>query len=87
MKYKVKPGQNLFDLAIIMTGSADNAFELARVNGLSITTALKGGEILEWETGKEPPSGRALATAYRPDGEENDIGIGEMIIEQTFIVH
>jgi len=40
---KVSEGQSLFDLAIIGCGSAEAAFEMAVLNGISITDSLRTG--------------------------------------------
>lgn len=46
MKVKVLQGQSLFDIAIQKIGSAEGAFDLAVLNGLSLTDELASGSEL-----------------------------------------
>lgn len=97
MMITVLNNQSIVDLAIQYRGAASAAFEIAKANGKSLTDDLKTGELLEipdtlynvrdianYYQGK-----RLLpATAVTDEFINNIInsGIGEMIIEQTFIV-
>ncbi len=51
MKVTVKDRQSLFDVAIIVLGSAEGVFALAERNGLSITDRLTDGQVLEYDLG------------------------------------
>lgn len=42
----VKDYQTVFDIAVQEMGSVDAAFNLARINGISVTTLLQSGELL-----------------------------------------
>jgi hypothetical protein len=42
----VKDGQTLFDIAIQSLGSADRVFDLAQLNGLSLSDELTSGQVL-----------------------------------------
>ncbi len=44
--YKVYANQSLFDVAIQLTGSAENAFNLAQSNGLELSKELAAGDTL-----------------------------------------
>lgn len=47
MKVSARDGQNLWDLCLQYTGSLDGAFDLALVNGLSVTDSLGADQQLE----------------------------------------
>jgi hypothetical protein len=91
-----KQGQCFFDLVIQGTGNVDNAFEMAVLNGLSITDGLEiGQEIMPTEVtnrnivalfnAKHIP---ATSQAFPSTGDltPESGGIGYMVIEDTFIV-
>lgn len=87
---KVLSGQSLFDVAIQESGGVEAAFDLALLNGISITGALAAGSMLlgvgvvnklvaDYYRAKrlKPATGRNVEFAG---------GIGEMAIEINFIV-
>lgn len=96
MSKTVKQGQSFLDKAIELTGSVENAFAMAKLNGLSVSSELAiGAEIMpsaitkksivqQWDEKNAPAS--AMTNAQQgvilpPEG------IGAMIIEDTFIVY
>jgi len=90
----VKQGQSLLDKAIQLTGSIENALDLAILNGKSITDQLLVGETIMpsritnkrtvnfYKTIDEPATNATLEVIDALD----DLGIGAMAIESTFIV-
>ncbi|MDY0104389.1 MAG: LysM peptidoglycan-binding domain-containing protein [Lentimicrobium sp.] len=46
MTVKVKPGQDLFDVAAQTTGVAENALQIAEANNLMVTSSLVPGSSL-----------------------------------------
>ncbi|MDY0324195.1 MAG: hypothetical protein RBR24_09330 [Candidatus Carbobacillus sp.] len=46
MTIKVKQGQSVFDIALISTGIALNAFEIAFKNNISVTADAEGIELV-----------------------------------------
>lgn len=90
----VKQGQSFLDKAIQLTGSIDNALDLAILNGKSITDQLLVGETILpsiitnkrttnfYKTISEPATNATLNEIDALD----DLGIGAMAIETTFIV-
>ena len=51
MEITVRNNQSLFDIALMVSGSAEAAFDIALENNLSITDALTAGQVLKF-TGK-----------------------------------
>ncbi|MBO4778102.1 MAG: hypothetical protein J5588_06365 [Bacteroidales bacterium] len=47
MNTTVKNGQSLFDIALQECGNAESAFNMAMLNGLSMTDVLSNGQSLE----------------------------------------
>ncbi len=92
---KVKQGQSLLDIAVQYTGSVENAFSIALLNSISLADQLEINQelIVPEPTNRSivalfsdkniPASYKALTEAQLPETG----GIGEMIIEQTFIVN
>jgi hypothetical protein len=90
----VYAGQSFLDKVLELTGSIENAFEMALTNGLSITDSLVIGTSIK-------PSGKVKnvvvsffsekigpATVLNPSYtlENENFGIGEMEIKSTFII-
>lgn len=94
---KVKDNQSFLDLAIQYNGTAIAAFELAFINNRSLTDDLYTSEILS-DLDKDygfsnvanyfANGGYIPATAVTDTYMESisDLGIGDMIIEQSFII-
>lgn len=61
MKSKVLENQSLFDIAIQECGSAEAAYDIAKLNGLSVTDELTPGQELNIPT----PENRNIASYYR----------------------
>lgn len=90
--------QSWFDISILYTGSASNAFEIANANNRSVTDDLVIGELLTVpdELAQQKKilqyySDRKLVPATGLTNENADllnpnIGIGVMQIENSFIV-
>lgn len=89
-----KQGQSFLDKVIQLTGSCENALEMAILNEVSITDALNIGQALKPSriTNKivagffNPVNEPATALTYEAVAEIDNEGIGEMIIESNFIV-
>ncbi|MGV8814737.1 MAG: hypothetical protein ACOH2D_11575 [Gelidibacter sp.] len=94
MSNVTKQGQSFLDKVTQYTGSIDNALEMAVLNNLSITDPLVIGDIVKATavTNKivhgffNPFNEPATALTYEAIAEIDNAGIGEMIIESTFIV-
>lgn len=98
MKDKVYQGQNFIDKVLENTGSSENAFEMALLNGVSLTDDVAIGQELQlssvtrkgmvriFNRNNRPASAlrNAPPTDLYPD-DEND-GIGYMAIENNFII-
>lgn len=93
---KISDNQSLLDLAIQYSGTATVAFDLALVNGKSITEDLTVGEILtdlHISYGVESIVKYFLDNKFLPAtaitdafiDELNELGIGEMIINVNFM--
>jgi hypothetical protein len=89
---QVLSGQSLSDIAIHYTGDLRNAYAIAFANAKSLTDALTVGEFLNipddifikskvYEI--VPANGLSV---YEEDLLVTNLGIGIMIIEETFIV-
>lgn len=93
---EVKQGQSFLDKVTELTGSYENAIEMAILNGVSITdnaivkTKYLVGEITEknvvsyFESHSEPATD--IDRAYQLELDNLDLGIGKMKIGTTFIV-
>lgn len=89
---KVYQGQSFLDKTIELTGSVENAFAMALLNGMSITDDLEIGTILK----STPVTNRIVtelfnknnrpASAISLANEQIDDGINFMEIEEDFIV-
>lgn len=91
----VKRGQSFIDMVMQGTGALDAAFEMAVSNGRSLTQALATGDTIQatevvnkrivslFTLGKEPTS---AINQVEQELAQSNLGIGEMVIEQTFIV-
>lgn len=92
----VLDGQSIFDIAVQKCGSAESAFDISLLNGISLTDVIAGGTVLQlpsvknadnvsvFETGNINP-----ATALTANDIANTIegeGIGYWSIENDFIV-
>ncbi|MGR3790032.1 hypothetical protein ACUXZJ_11540 [Flavobacterium sp. TN-1] len=97
MIVKVKVLQNWFDVASIYTGDASNAYPLAFYNNSSITDDLQSGQEVEIpntiainQKNKKYLEARNLqpATGLTLEQTQYDkpLGIGEMVINSSFIV-
>jgi len=98
MQKQVLHNQSLLDIAIQNNGTLTSAFELALVNGLSITEELTPGAIINVPESSLievtiaayfQRKGQIIATAFNAsDGQDilPKLGIGTMAIESTFIV-
>jgi hypothetical protein len=67
MKTKAYERQSLLDIALIVAGDADAAFDIALQNGLSITDKIGGSEILTYSAA---PINRAVLQYYRNNNIE-----------------
>lgn len=96
MKATVLQGQSLFDIALQHCGAADAAYDIALLNGLSITDALEVGAQLELPPAMSvavmrhyASAGIKPATALTKAQEQDTIG-GEGVefwaIEINFVV-
>jgi hypothetical protein len=98
MEIEVKKGQCLFDIAMQYCGNAELAWDIATLNQMSLTDNLAPGQILKIPEPNEKFNKMIIrkladlkispATAVTDDfiNELDDPGIGEMIIEKTFVV-
>lgn len=93
MRTTTRNNQTLPDIAVQECGNIEAAFDIARLNGLSLTDELKTGQTLdiactESVVGKLAADGVKPATA--PSAEEVEAapygGIGYMGIEIDFVV-
>jgi hypothetical protein len=89
----VKDRQTLFDIAVQAMGDADAAYELARLNDISVTEELESGQqlLMPDEATDESTVGEFKTKKWCPataDQEQDVIpgGIGFMGIEIDFIV-
>jgi len=94
-EYQVYENQTLQDVAAHVYGRADVVFELALLNGLSITESLTAGMIINLvdlpvnslvKTALESRNIIPAADFSQGDTENISKGIGSMIIEYNFIV-
>jgi hypothetical protein len=94
MKDKVYQGQSFIDKVLETTGSTENAFEMALLNGISLTDNVAIGQELQVSSTTRKGVVRLFNSKKRPASaiinivgadEEND-GIGYMAIENNFIV-
>jgi LysM repeat protein len=79
---RVLAGQTLIDIAIQYLGSAESAFELAVLNGLSITDdIIAGQELLLPE-----PSNKTISTYYKNKGIKpaTSLEIKPSVWDETF---
>lgn len=89
-----KQGQSFLDKVTHLTGSCENALEMAILNGVSFTENLAIGQVLKPSrvTNRivagffNPVNEPATALTYETIADINNEGIGQMIIESTFIV-
>lgn len=94
MNNVTKQGQSFLDKVTQYTGSIDNALEMAILNNVSITDPLVIGAVVKPSavTNKivhgffNPFNEPATALTYEAIADIDNAGIGEMIIETTFIV-
>ncbi|UDQ54985.1 hypothetical protein LJF28_04785 [Chryseobacterium indologenes] len=47
MKITVLHNQSILDIAVQYTGKAENAFDIAMINGISVSDSLVSGQIIE----------------------------------------
>lgn len=92
----VYQGQNFIDKVLETTGSDENAFEMSLLNNVSITDDVIIGEELKvtpvtlkgivriFEQNNRPASG--TLSAFEAGQDPGLSGIGNMIIENNFIV-
>lgn len=94
MESKVYQGQNFVDKVLETTGSTENAFEMALLNGVSLTDNVAIGQELQTSNPTRKGVVRLFNNKNRPasaiinrpvEDEEND-GIGYMAIGNNFIV-
>ena len=86
----VKQGQCFLDKVTQLTGSYENALEMAIKNGLSITADVLIGSTIE----PTEVTNKRVVASYNEFNEPatdlrvalENIGIGTMVIEDTFIV-
>lgn len=100
MTVTVLHNQSIFDLAIQCYGTTAAAFDLAMYNGIVITATLTPGQALEvperdyghndivnyYKAKKHNPATAVSIGLSEISADNEDTGIGEMIIEDTFIV-
>jgi len=94
MKDKVYQGQNFIDKVLETTGSTENAFEMALLNGMSLTDSVAIGQELQpsavtrkgmvklFDARNRPASALEKKPGIAPGNE----GIGFMEIGTTFII-
>lgn len=92
----VEQGQSFWDMVIQGTGDIDNAFEMALLNGVSVTdvfpigynlkatNATKKSIVSLWNANHKPATLACLPASGDLSPEYG--GIGYMIIEDTFII-
>lgn len=94
MKDKVHQGQSFIDKVLETTGSTENAFEMALLNGISLTDNVAIGQELLPSSATRKGVVRIFNNKNRPasaiinsaeEDEENE-GIGYMAIGNNFIV-
>ncbi len=94
MESKVYQGQSFIDKVLETTGSTENAFEMALLNGISLTDNVAIGQELQASGATRKGVVRLFNNKNRPasaiiniasEDEEND-GIGYMAIGNNFIV-
>ena len=91
---KVQQGQSFIDKTLELTGSVESLLEMAILNNVSITDDISiGKEILGTQILKnsivEGLTNELIATKITSDINQvipEDLGIGKMAIESTFIV-
>ncbi|MDH1880923.1 hypothetical protein [Empedobacter sp. GD03797] len=91
---KVQQGQSFIDKTLELTGSVESLLEMAILNNVSITDDVSiGKEILGTQILKnsivEGLTNELIATKITSDINQvipEDLGIGKMAIESTFIV-
>ncbi|MDH1602558.1 hypothetical protein [Empedobacter sp. GD03739] len=91
---KVQQGQSFIDKTLELTGSVENLLEMAIINNVSITDDVSiGKEILGTQILKnsivEGLTNELIATKITSEINQvipEDLGIGKMAIESTFIV-
>lgn len=94
MSKKVYQGQSFFDKVIENTGSIDNAFEMALLNGMSITDDVVIGQELKIGVLINKSVVSFFGEMNRPATQVSEyqkeliesLGIGKMAIGSTFIV-
>lgn len=93
----VKHNQRLIDIALQELGDTERVFELAQLNGISITDELQPGTVLQVPTADNSKTGivRVLTQGGKaPASADNETedpilppgGIGFMQLENNFIV-
>jgi hypothetical protein len=94
MKVKVKENQSVLDVVCQAFGTAEAGFAFALLNGLSISDEIHSNDIFELPSNSLNKNeissyfsekNTELATGF-PLVEVADYGIGDMIIENNFIV-
>lgn len=85
---KIRPGQTIFDTAVIETGDVLKAFEIAFKNGLNVSDDL-GGSIVAIAADDVDPTNTILKTynrnKYEPATSNPDVaGIFDITFEKSF---
>lgn len=80
----VLPGQTFLDIALVLTGDADNAYEIAKANGILVSDMPPVGQIIE-ASGK---SNRLVLEHYTSRGIKPataiDVEVSLKIFDKTF---
>ena len=89
--YIAKRGQSLFDIAIETQGDITAIFDLVELNGISgISENISEGDAIATPLSVAAPRVVSRNAALMPIAtltvDSTDLGIGEMVIENTFII-
>lgn len=84
----VRPGQSIWDIALQYAGSMEAAWEIARLNGLTVTTTLTPGQVLIMPPGVDTSLIRFFATGgYVPASDDTILeGIDYWMVALEFEV-
>ena len=92
LNYSINTNQNLFDVATMVYGLPEHAYKIARFNGISITSALYSGQIINLPNLDvntkvlKVYKNTGVVAATNNDALITQTGIGFMQIGTTFIV-
>jgi len=94
MEITVLNGQSIFDLANIVSGSAEAAFGMAFENGISVTEELESGQVLQYGAAAVVVknvvdyyrlNGICPATGDDVEAFEKSLYVDEMYVNENYI--